>query len=413
MMRFLHLADVHLDTPFAGRAARVRSRLREAVRDAFRQAVDLAIAEEVDAVVIAGDLFDGTTFSFETERFLVTQFQRLAENRITVVYATGNHDPGSDPGRRGSILWPEGVHVSDGADPVRVQVHDRGGRLAGWITAVGHATPRESTDLSRHFPQPDGLLPEVAVLHAQVQSSTGAEEHDRYAPTTVEALTSKPYDYWALGHVHRRQEVRGDPAIYYPGNLQGRTPAESGPRGGLLVELAAGRTPQVVFRPFAPIRWETMEVSGLEAVETLDALIRAVRRRWDGRLDDEADRRGAWMVRVRLKGGTPLWRLLRDPSERETLEAELTGELDVLDATVDAEGVHAPVDPNEHIARDDALGWVLRRLEALRAGEALPESLAQGLQGWREGEEALEEYLMGILDGADADLVVRMTKPKS
>lgn len=413
MMRFLHLADVHLDTPFAGRAAQVRSRLREAVRDALGRAVDLAIAEDLDAFVVAGDLFDSDTFSFETERFLVAQLQRLTARRITVVYATGNHDPGNDPGRRGAIRWPEGVYVADGTAPMRVQVHDRGGRLAGWITAVGHATSRESTDLSRHFPRPDGLFPEVAVLHAQVQSSTGAAEHDRYAPTTVDALASKPYDYWALGHVHRRQEVHDEPAIFYPGNLQGRTPAESGPRGGLLVDLAAGRTPQVVFRSFAPIRWETVEVSGLETVETLDALIRTVRRRWDAWLDDEAGSRAEWMLRVRLRGGCPLWRLLRDPSERETLEAELAGELDVLDATVDAEGVHAPVDPSEYRSREDALGWVLRKLAALNEGEPLPDALVQGLQGWNEVDEPLDDYLRRILVGADADLVVRMAKPGS
>lgn len=413
MMRFLHVADVHLDTPFAGRAPGLRSRLREAVRDAFGRAVDLAIAEKLDAFVIAGDLFDSDTFSFETERFLVTQLQRLVESRIAVVYATGNHDPGTDPGRRGAIRWPEGVFVADGTDPLRVPVHDRTGRVAGWITAVGHRTARESSDLTPQFPHPGGTLPEVALLHAQVQSSAGAAEHDRYAPTTVEALVSKPYDYWALGHVHRRQEVLVEPAIHYPGNLQGRTPAESGPRGGLLVDLAAGRTPQVVFRSFAPVRWETIEVTGLEAVDTLDGLIRAVRRRWDSWLEDEAGAWAEWMVRIRLRGGTPLWKLLRDPAERETLEAELTGELDVLDTAVDADGVHAPVDPREHMDRDDALGCALRHLSGLRDGDPLPEMLARDLQGWNEAEQSLTQYLRKILEGADADLVVRMTRTKS
>lgn len=410
MMRFLHLADVHLDTPFAGRAARVRSRLREAVREALGRAVDVAIGEEVDAVLIAGDLFDSDTFSFETERFLVAQFRRLVDARITVVYATGNHDPGADPGRRGAIEWPQGVFVADGPDPVRVQVHDRGGRLAGWVTAIGHASARETSDLSRHFPRPDGMFPEVALLHAQVRTSLGAAEHDRYAPTTIETLLSKPYDYWALGHVHRRQEVHAEPAIFYSGNLQGRTPAEQGPRGGLLVDLAAGRTPQVVFRSFAPVRWETLEVTGLDTVDTLDGLIRTVRRRWGAWLDDEAGSRAEWMVRIRLVGGSALWKLLRDPAERETLEAELTGELDVLDVAVDAEGIHAPVDPDDYRGRDDALGWALRHLAGLRAGEALDETLVQGLQGWDETVESLDEYLERILEGADADLVVRMVK---
>ncbi len=76
-MRFLHVADVHLDTSFAGRSEAVRRRLREASREAFRRAVDVALQEEVDAVLIAGDLFDGDRLSFETERFLLEQVGRL------------------------------------------------------------------------------------------------------------------------------------------------------------------------------------------------------------------------------------------------------------------------------------------------------------------------------------------------
>jgi len=93
-MRFLHIADVHLDTSFAGRSEEVRARLREASRQAFRNAVDLAIREDVHALLIAGDLFDGDRLSFQTERFLLEQVGRLNDQGISVVYATGNHDPG-------------------------------------------------------------------------------------------------------------------------------------------------------------------------------------------------------------------------------------------------------------------------------------------------------------------------------
>lgn len=408
MMRFLHLADVHLDTPFAGRAPAVRRRLRAAVREAFERAVDLALDEDLDALVIAGDLFDSDTLSFETERFVITQFERLVRQRIAVVYATGNHDPGVTPGRRTAIRWPEGVTVADGPAPVRTQVHDRSGRLAGWITAVGHASPREGSDLTRHFPRPDGLFPEVAVLHAQVESSHDAASHDRYAPTTIEAMRSKSYDYWALGHVHRRQELHDEPAIHYPGNIQGRTPAESGPRGALIVDLESGHAPRVVFRSLAPVRWETVEVSGLSEVDSLDGLVRAITRRWHDRLEAEAGSQAEWMLRVRLLGGTPLWRLLRDPAEVATVETELVGELDLLDAVIEAGSVHAPVDPANHRPREDALGWALRELEAIVSGKALPEATLRGLQGFDDREESLEAYLAKTLEGADAELVTRL-----
>lgn len=409
MMRFLHLADVHLDTPFAGREPEVRTRLRDAVREAFRRAVDLALEESLDAFVIAGDLFDGETFTFETERFLVEQLGRLTRRGVTVVYATGNHDPGEETARR-SPEWPEGVHVADGSRPVRVQVHDREGRFTGWITAIGHATPREAADLSPRFPRPDGFLPEVAVLHAQVTSSKGAEAHDRYAPTTVDALRTRGFDYWALGHVHRRQELLSEPSIHYPGNLQGRTPAESGPRGALIVELAGGRPAQVRFRALGPVRWETIDVGGLDEAESLDALIRAIAGRWRERLDDEPGVRADWMVRVRLIGGSPLWRVLRSAEERHTLESELALELDAIEVTVDAEAIHAPVDPERHIDRDDALGLALHELARLREGGGDPGRFESELQGWDPRECTVQEYLTRLLAGADADLVSRMVR---
>jgi hypothetical protein len=410
MMRFLHLADVHLDTPFAGRRTEVRRRLRAAVREAFGAAVDTALDEGVDAVVIAGDLFDGDTLSFQTERFLLDELRRLTGVGISVVYATGNHDPGRQQ-RRSRIEWPEGVHVADGSEPIRVAVHDREGRPTGWISAVGHASDRETRDLSTRFPAPAGMLPEVAVLHAQVGSSRDAESHGRYAPTTVPALRKRGFDYWALGHVHRRQELSDDPAIHYPGNLQGRTPAESGARGGLLVELDGGQPARVVFRSFAPVRWETLDWAGWEDAESLDALIRSTAQRWEDWLETEPGARCEWMLRIRMYGGTPLWRALRDPVERETLETELIGELGVLDVTVDADAVHAPVDPDAHRDRPDALGYALQELERLRSGTADSERFRSALQGWDERTETLNAYLARILSGADADLVSWMREP--
>src|SRR5262245_29643639 len=115
-MRVLHLADVHLDTPFAGRSDGVRDRLREASREALSRAVSCAVAERVHAVLLAGDVFDGDRLSFRTERFLLDEMTRLHQAGIPVVYATGNHDPGRDAYRTRPLIWPPNVEVvGDGA----------------------------------------------------------------------------------------------------------------------------------------------------------------------------------------------------------------------------------------------------------------------------------------------------------
>ena len=111
-MRFIHAADLHLDTAFVARSDEVRSRLREASLEALRRLIDLAVSESVDAVILAGDLFDGDRISFQTERLLSTEMARLATSGIQVVYATGNHDPGTATGRGASLDWAPNVHVA-------------------------------------------------------------------------------------------------------------------------------------------------------------------------------------------------------------------------------------------------------------------------------------------------------------
>jgi len=261
-MRFLHLADLHLDTSFAGRSAELRSRLREATREALENAVQHALDAQVDAVLIAGDLFDGNRLSFRTERFLTESLGRLTGAGISVVYAAGNHDPGGGSAPASRLDWPSGVTVISGPEPVRVDIH-REDRLVGRVTGAGHASPREAEDLSLRFPSPSGDVPEVALLHTQVVGATGSDEHDRYAPSSLDHLRSSGFDYWALGHIHLRQAVSSDPPIHYSGNVQGRHPGEDGPKGGLLVELAPPAAPRIRFVELGPIRWETLVMDDL------------------------------------------------------------------------------------------------------------------------------------------------------
>jgi hypothetical protein len=410
-MRFLHLADVHLDTPFAGRSPELRKRLRQASRDAFGRAVDVAVSEQVHAVLIAGDLFDGARLSFETEAFLLEQLRRLDAVGIPVVYASGNHDPGRAGARTGDLPWPDSLTLVPDAAPRRVAVRSDD-RVVGYVTAAGHAGPSETRDLAAGFPRPSGALPEVAVLHTQVVGSRRAEEHHPYAPATLATLRAAGYHYWALGHVHTRQTLSESPAVHYPGNLQGRTYAEAGPRGGLLVEMGDG-PPRVTFRAFAPVRWETLVVDTLESAGTLDRVVAAVHARWHEDRVRDPDPDAEWMVRVVLTGGVPLWRELARDENRLTLTRELIERLGVLDVELRAERVHAPVQVSEHHEREDVLGVALRAVEALARGEGTPpEGLDGELGGWEPGDAtSLSDYVRSLLDDGEGELLARMLRP--
>lgn len=411
-MRFVHVADVHLDTSFAGRSEKVRQRLRDASRDAFRRAVDLAIREDVHAFLIAGDLFDGERLSFRTERFLLDEAARLADHGITVVYAAGNHDPGS-PAASGPrpLAWPPNVQVAVDATPRRYLVSDAAGQAVGYVTTAGHATAAEARDLSRLFPRPTGGLPEVGLLHTQVHSSLGADEHHPYAPSELSFLLRAGYDYWALGHVHVRQPLADDPPIWYSGSLQGRTHADRGERGALLVDLTDRAAPAVSFRALAPVRWETVQVERLEGVTSLDELERQVQLVWEATREAEPGASGTeWMVRVVLSGPCPLWSELRTEEDREMLSRELAELLGALEVAVVADGVHPVLSLDEHRTRVDVLGEALRLAGALRRGEARLLGLEPGdLAGLASDDAAtVERYVRSLLDGIEGEIAARL-----
>jgi exonuclease SbcD len=410
-MRFVHIADAHLDTSFAGRSEAVRRRLREASRQAFERAVDLAVREDAHAFLIAGDLFDGERLSFQTERFLLEQAARLGDHGITVVYATGNHDPGSPESGPRPLVWPTCVRVAADATPRRFLVQGPTGEPVGYVTTVGHTSERVRTDLSRLLPRPAGELPEVALLHTQVHSSVGSRAHHPYAPSELTYLLHSGFDYWALGHVHVRQSLSDDPPIWYAGSLQGRTHADRGERGALLVDLSDRGTPLVAFRSLAPVRWETLEVGGLDGVASLDDLERLVHVAWRAVRDADPGAAGTeWMIRVVLRGACPLWSELRTEEDRDLLSLELREMLDALDVTVVADAVYPAVALDEHRLRTDVLGEILRLVGDVRRGESSLATLERSdLVGLASEDPARQDaYVRSLLDGADGELASRM-----
>jgi DNA repair protein SbcD/Mre11 len=410
-MRFLHLADLHLDTSFATRSQTLAGRLRSATREALSRAVDRALAEEVDAVLIAGDLFDGDRLSFRTERFLLESLARLTTHGIAVVYATGNHDPGGTAGPASRIPWPTGVHLLSGPEAQRIPIV-REGRRVGWVTGAGHDSPRVDQDLSRGFPRPDGELPEVGLLHTQVVGSRGAENHDRYAPSELTRLQASGFDYWALGHIHQPQALSTDPAIHYPGNLQGRHPGEAGPRGGLLVDVERGRPATVRFVELAPVRWESLEIGDLEAVTHPGAAVEKIRRAWDALRKEEPGLPGTeWVARLELAGPSPLFAELRDEQNRRDLSRDVQATLDLLEVEVRTARVLPMLDPASHRDRPDVVGASLRLMERIRTGEEpdAAEALgisAEDLAGASQG--SLDDYLRRLLDDQENRLLAAL-----
>lgn len=408
MVRFLHLADVHLDTAFEGRSAALREHLRSALRTSFRRAVECALDGDVDALLIAGDLFDDDRLSVTTEDFLVEQMERVAAAGITVVYVTGNHDPGGRDVRAARIDWPEELHYVDTRTPTRIPIADSEGTEQAVVVAAGHASSQEQENLAANFPNPQGELPHIGLLHAHVTSARQVEAHDRYAPCSVDDLRARDYAYWALGHVHTRQQVCQDPTAWYPGNVQGRTPRETGARGGLLVTLRRGAAADVEFQPFAPTRWKHVTLDDLDDVDTVRALVRRLRRVFEETARDA--RASDWLLRVDLEGPCPLAAELSGASEVDELEDVATERLDVLDVEIRTRHLTPPADVETFRGETHLAGEVLSMVDRVGADDALLDEVAPDVLAGvsTDDAEVRRSYLRSLLEGLEREAVARL-----
>lgn len=262
MFRFLHAADIHLDSPLRGleqyEGAPV-DEIRTATRRALVNLVDLALQREVDFVVIAGDLYDGDWKDHNTGLFFVSQISRLREASIPVVMISGNHDAANRMTK--ALQLPDHVELLSHRKASTARSKQLG-ELGVAIHGRSFARSAETDNMVRDYPSRiDGMF-NIGLLHT---SLTGAEGHEPYAPCSIDELRQKQYDYWALGHVHTREVKCEDPPIVFCGNVQGRHIRETGAKGCYLVSVDQRGGVEWEFQPLDVFRWDLCQVAADDA----------------------------------------------------------------------------------------------------------------------------------------------------
>lgn len=253
--RFIHAADIHLDSPLLSLDEYPGAPLEEirlATRRALARLVDVAIENGAAFVVIAGDLFDGEWRDCNTGLYFVSQMKRLRAAAIPVYISLGNHDAANRMSQ--SLPWGDKVHFFDHRKPECVEAAGGEATLYSQSFRSRHITE----DLTGAFPKGSAGTFNIGVLHT---SATGSAQHPLYAPCSIEGLLSHQYQYWALGHIHTRSELARDPWIVFSGNIQGRGVRECGPRGCYLVDVNNSGVASLSFEPLDVVRWEVLRLS--------------------------------------------------------------------------------------------------------------------------------------------------------
>ena len=306
MFKFIHAADIHLDSQLRGLekydGAPVQE-IREAARRALTNLVTLAIEEGVAFVLIAGDLYDGDWHDMNTGYFFVREASRLSHAGIPLYLVSGNHDAQNRITR--SLRLPENVTTFSSDRAETFTLEEPGVAIHG----QSFAEAAVYANLSESYPVAKSGYLNIGLLHT---SADGRDGHDRYAPCSLEELKSKGYDYWALGHVHKREVLCEKPFIAFPGNVQGRHIRETGAKGCYLVSVD-NRSVSTEFKALDVLRWELVQVD-LGGSETLDDLMDAVSLKVLG-VNESAEGR-ALAIRLVLTGQSKVHRLLLSDTQQ-------------------------------------------------------------------------------------------------
>jgi exonuclease SbcD len=399
MFKFIHAADIHLDSPLLGLdqydGAPVEA-IRGATRGAFSNLVQLAIRERVNFVILAGDIYDGDWPDYNTGLFFVREVRELEKAGIPVVLIRGNHDAESRITAR--LTPPPNVHElpTDRPDSIRFD------KIGVAVHGQGYAHQAELRDLAANYPPPVSGRFNIGVLHTALN---GREGHDNYAPCTIGQLIAHGYDYWALGHVHQRESVNGSAnvRIEFPGNIQGRHIGEAGEKGCLLVTVDDARKVETSFRALDVFRWAEVAVDAVAATSLADAVESAAKTIDDERQDTDGR---PLAVRVRLSCSATVFRLVADDLDHFRYElAARVGEQvwveKIKPRQVDEAEEQVPT------VSGDAASELRATLAELRADpEALRAVFSAG--ECSKLRKALLNEHRTMLDGKDCDEIIEM-----
>ncbi|MDO1583068.1 metallophosphoesterase family protein [Rhizobium oryzicola] len=412
--RFVHTADLHLDSPLRSLALR-NAELAALVGDATRQAlvriVDLCIDEAVDALIIAGDLYDGEQTSMKTARFLATQMERLHQASISVFKIRGNHDAMSKITQE--LVLPPSVKIFSGRAEI---VEARHGDLTVAIQGLSFARPQAPESLLPKYKPPVAGAANIGIMHT---SLAGAPGHDPYAPCTVAELHASGFDYWALGHIHQRTHHAGERTIIMPGMPQGRDINEAGEKSVSLVTIHDDRTVEVEERltSIAQFARISVDISQAEDWRALANLIGVA-------LERERDRTRSdhLVARLTLTGASPLaWRMRRDADLLRT-EAEQRGQrtgnvwieklelaVSAAEAATAAPGADPVVELGQLMRRDVMRTSAYREQVRALVEELLDDLPPESRRFAGDDAEELERFLDDVISDGGEELVARLS----
>lgn len=372
MIQILHLSDLHINAGYALKTAALRDLLKRNLLDALDRAVTFAVAEQLDAVLIAGDLLDHSILPFAVQDRILRAFERLTDAGVNVFYASGNHDPAETATFLKPVVASESFYLFETEAIRKVTLTARDG-TPYCVVGCGHNNAYEKRNLIRTFPVKSDRSIWIGIAHASVQSAEQPEGKGKYMPAGLRDIEGLGYDYFALGHIHKRQRL--SERVAYSGDLQGLDPTETGGKGGYVVRLSEGHL-AIEEKNFSEVQWlsETLILSS--EVQFFDQLSEWLLQTIQNRLQESGISASKSLIRIRLEGRTPLYNELSDSENQAYLETLVKNQLGFLQVELITTDVHRVIDETFLKEEQTVLAEALQAIEHLEQHPELEAMLA-------------------------------------
>ena len=332
-IKFIHTADIHLGKKLSCNSSK-NSKLEElftdATEQAFKNLVELAVKQEIDFILIAGDLYDREARSIKSSRFFLKQCQQLDMNNIEIYIISGNHDPA---GVENEVFeLPKNVHYFS-SENVETMNFKKENKLAARIIGQSYRQKFENRTMYNYYTAADQSVFNIALLHTALN-----KDNHRYVPVNKsELLTKNEIHYWALGHLHQYQKINKKPAVNFSGTLQSHNISEQGSKGAILVEVDSNLQTRETFIPLAPVIFKEIVIN-LEKEKRLDNItdlqqlitknLEALLSKIKVKNESRQYKIKAVITRLNIMGRSPVHQYAAD--NREELEETLLEEMRII-----------------------------------------------------------------------------------
>ncbi|MCL2213078.1 MAG: DNA repair exonuclease [Oscillospiraceae bacterium] len=265
MIKILHCADIHLDSPFAGGNIQLSEQRRQELRSSFINMMMYVRDNKVNLLLVSGDLFDSNSPAPDTVAMVIREFAAAVDTKIII--SPGNHDFYFAGSVYEKYEFPKNVHILKKDAMERVDIDALGVSVFGYAftSRVMFNSPFAA------MPDMDNERINIIVAHGELGNSSSDN-----CPISLTEIRDSGADYVALGHLHTGSEVltEGKVRYAYSGSLEGRDFGERGERGALIAAMAKSGDifdMQSKFVRFSKRRYETMklDVTGVATDEEL------------------------------------------------------------------------------------------------------------------------------------------------